>query len=441
MFKNKGLIPVLIFCFLLLSPLINTGLSLKQYTRFNEVLVIIAALFIFMAGVAKQQIGGLKMVDRWLALLGVWSVGSILWGYLYLNVIFSWQDFYLILNIFLFALYFRAGTYFTAESAQNRFYWKIIGLAIIVLNLLSISQLFPWGFKHVLPLYTPARYMALLSVTFEYVGTIGRIQGIIGSPTSFSIIMVILISMITSWLIFKPGKNHMIVFVFMLSITTLILTFSRSGALAFIVSQLFLFCVAWKKHRSALKKLFLVYLLMVIISVFYLTIIEKTFHFSGLRGFRLGLLWGQSYQGRGDVGNRVFLWMKGIDKGMLSPVFGWGPANSSNKVATKKFLENTETEFYAPHNEFINIFMQTGLIGLLLFLILFVRIYLKASALSKDQEDSHILFMARGIQAVIISLVVFDFFDGFWFNSITPAILMMMIGSMYALDKNEMVKA
>jgi O-antigen ligase len=162
--------------------------------------------------------------------------------------------------------------------------------------------------------------------------------------------------------------------------------------------------------------------------------------FSSLRGFRLDNIFSvtkeQSY-GVSDLTNRIILWKYGIEKAVMSPIFGWGIANASNILADKMGIAGSGMGFYGPHNEYVDIFLRTGLVGLFLWAALFISIFRKANKLLKLYSDSFAIFIARSVQAILIALAVFDLSDGFWFNATTPAIAMMIFGVMYGLDKRK----
>lgn len=451
--KNRSYLPVIIFCLLLISPLIPTGLGLKKYTRLNEIYLVIATIALFMTNAVKGKPIGIKKTEHLLVILGLWMSISISFGYLFLDVIPSPRDFYQVFNIMLFVLYFRVGTFFNYKNEKLSSMLKILFIAILGLNIISISQIFPWGFKYILPLYVPEAggYLERYQLYYSYTGTVSRTLGIITSPTSFSIILVIIIIMIVAWIVYMPARNRghslLINLLLILSLVTLILTFSRTGFIALIMSQLYFLIIAKSKDRRRISKIIIPYILVFALLITFLSCFDKLFDIplSSLRGFRLSYLISgagdQAYiiggKAVSDIERRLILWGKGIQKGMMSPIFGWGPAHASNIKAEELGIVGSDRAFYGAHNEYIEVFMQTGLVGLVLLLSLFIGMFRKANRLLKENSDRFAVFVARSVQAIIVALVVFDLAVGFWFNAITPAILMIIFGVMYSLDKQQ----
>jgi O-antigen ligase len=152
-----------------------------------------------------------------------------------------------------------------------------------------------------------------------------------------------------------------------------------------------------------------------------------------LRGFRTDALFGDA-AGTSHIGGRFELWQLGLAKGMISPVFGWG-FGTANNLQAELTGDTTIRAFFAPHNEFIAIFLNTGLVGLILYLSFFVGIYRKTNTMLKKNHDNFCIYMARSVQAIMVAIAFFCLGDGIWFNATIPSMLMLIFGAMYATDK------
>ncbi|MRS02902.1 hypothetical protein EG832_06720, partial [bacterium] len=286
-------LPILILSLLLISPLIHTGLPLKKYTRLNEILLIITIVTLCWDFMKNKRVFLVKRTEILIILTGVSSVVSVFYGHLFLGVSIGWIDFYQTFNIILFLLYFRTGTYFRHERFKVGA--KIIILvSILVVNLLSLSQLLPWGFINVLPLYMPDGMIKSsgYEMVFLHEGSIGRIVGTISSATSFAMMMVIVILLLAGWGIFIPIKNRIVKLLhgllITLSVTTLILTFSRTGQLTFFVAAAYLGGVAVlvekKKTNGVLVAIIMGYVLYFVMqNIPDLYLVNK----ASMRGFRI----------------------------------------------------------------------------------------------------------------------------------------------------------
>jgi len=100
--KKRSYVPVILFCLILVSPLIPTGLPFKKYVRLNEIFLIATMLLYYAAIVVKNKEIGLRKIEILLLLIGCSLLFSILHGYLFLDVIPTPLDYVL----FLFKVWF-----------------------------------------------------------------------------------------------------------------------------------------------------------------------------------------------------------------------------------------------------------------------------------------------------------------------------------------------
>ena len=90
-----------------LSPLIKTGLPVKQFTWINEIIALLVFSYYFLNGrLFKDKIHIIEIILIGLALS---LTISNLFGYVFLNVHPALIDFYQVFNLFLFIIYFRIG--------------------------------------------------------------------------------------------------------------------------------------------------------------------------------------------------------------------------------------------------------------------------------------------------------------------------------------------
>lgn len=406
---------------------------MKKYTRLNEIFLLLSAALLFATHVVKNKSFGLKKIEILLLLIGVSMTFSIFYGYLFLDVIICARDFYPVFNIILFFFYFRFGTFFDHENINMNHVKKIFFISVVGLNLIAISQMFSWGFKNVLPLYIPELLFQRYNSKFIKSGLIQRALGNIGSPNSFSSIMLIIIVMLTAWIVYMPIKNDRSrLFLYpmcMLSIVSFILAFSRSGLIALIVSMFYLIIVAKCQDKKKIVKSFVPYILLFTLSLpaFFYNDTAKTL-LGKFRGYRRTAISFSILQNHLKI--RIYLWNKGMEKAMMSPIFGWG-LTYANNMRTERLKLNDTKSFYAPHNEYIDFFMATGIVGLTFFVTFFISIFRKATSIIKNGCDPFSLYIARSVQSIIVGLAFFELTVGFWFNAIIPAILMLIFGSLY----------
>jgi hypothetical protein len=436
--KNESCIPVILFILLLLSPLIPTGFPLKKYMRLNEIFLIIVLALLFANNTIKGVIIRIKQSEFLLFLVLLSLLISIHFGYLFLDIIPSTADYSQVFNIILFILYFRFGTFFNYKNKNTGIYLKIIFMGILALNIISIIQITPWGFENITSLYmTPGNYDRFSDE--KRMIWIPRLMGMMETPTSFSIILVIIIIMIVGWNIFMKtggGKyNYSLYILLILTMLTLTLTFSRSGFLALMTSMAYFLGVTKFQHKRKITRIIIFFLSFFLSVGSILLIVGALFDIDidQMRGFRLDSLFGGGSD-TSHVGTRLDAWQRGLAKGMISPVFGWG-LGTANNLQAELTGDTTIRAFYSPHNEFIFVFLTTGLVGLVLFLSFFVGIFRKTNAILKKNHDKFCIYMSRSVQAIMVGIAFFCLGDGIWFNATIPSLLMLIFGAMYATDK------
>lgn len=456
--KIKPYFLAVVFGLLMISPLIPTGLPIKKYTRLNEILLIILVIATLLNHVTMRKRFYFMKIEILILSIGISLTVSNFYGYFFLDVPLGWIDFYQLFNILLFACYFRLGSFFEYEKIRNGTL-IMLALFILCLNLFSISQLFPWGYHNILPLYMPKGMIKSMGYeqVFLYQGSIGRIVGTLSSPTSFSIIMVIVILLLAGWILYVPitktANRILLNLLLIFSVFVLLMTYSRSGQVAFSISLLFFLSAAQfidkKKIYGIALSIILAYLLFFSLQT---SALESALGIPtvSLRGYRIEHIFTAQEEGSykirekvpggterkiSDFENRIELWKMGLKKVVISPILGWGIGNTSALEARRLGLDETVRGFYGSHNEYVELTIQTGLLGLILIISFFVLVFRKANQIVKTYCAGFKHYIARSVQAIIIALAVFSLFDGFWNNNLIPPILMMIFGSMYANDK------
>jgi hypothetical protein len=453
--------PMLILGLILISPLIPTGLPIKKYTRLYEIVLAAVMVAIFWEHVAtRKKIASLSSEEALLLAIGISLTVSNLYGYFVLDMPLGWIDFYQVFNVVLFACYFRVGTFIDCKKIRKSAI-VMLGFLILCMDVLSISQLTPWGYHHILPLYMPAGMIQSsgYEIAFIHEGTIGRVVGTLSSPTSFSVILVIVALLLAGWILYIPtrkaGGRILSHGLLVLSVFVLFMTFSRSGLLSFFVSFSLLLGFA---HFVDKRSIVGVAVSILIAVLFYLSMqwlpgdtvagVKK----ESLRSYRIEHTFAAQEEGSyviaeqtpngvhkrtiSDFNNRVILWTMGLEKAMISPILGWGTGSTSALESKRLGLEETVRGFHGAHNEYIELTIQTGIVGLLLIVSFFALVLIKSNRVVKTGSTPFQLYVARTVQAIIAGIAVFCLFDGIWNNNVIPPLLMTIFGSLYAADPN-----
>lgn len=168
------------------------------------------------------------------------------------------------------------------------------------------------------------------------------------------------------YFLFLSGEKKEKILYFLIGIllfSHLVLTFTRASYIAFFVSSIFFFTI-YRKQILIPKKVLLFLLLIFLINP----------SFSEIKKFE-----------KGTIKSRIFIWktsLKIIKENLIS---GTGPGNFEI-VFPMYTPKNIHTEYYIKdrvedaHNDFIEITVESGIIGILLFLFLIFtafKVYLK----------------------------------------------------------------
>ena len=117
-------------------------------------------------------------------------------------------------------------------------------------------------------------------------------------------------------------------------------------------------------------------------------------------------------------GTRVDAWLIVIEIAKVNPIFGLGPANY--RWYTPLFPIRGYSVFFVSHSQYVDIYAQTGIVGLALFVWFFVEIGLLAWRL-KDRvpegfPQAYVYGILGGLVATLVSAYLGDWVLGFFYN-------------------------
>ncbi|MBK9048040.1 MAG: O-antigen ligase family protein [Bacteroidetes bacterium] len=141
-----------------------------------------------------------------------------------------------------------------------------------------------------------------------------------------------------------------------------------------------------------------------------------------------------------SIYERSFLWGKTVTMINDYPIFGCGMANwkiilPSYGLGSAAYMKNDSVRFVHPHNDFLLIAAETGILGVLLFAI-FLIILLKHAF----YQCYHSKIREKQIQSILMifglfSLIIISFF-GMPLSRIYPAIILMLIAAIVVDEQN-----
>ncbi len=213
------------------------------------------------------------------------------------------------------------------------------------------------------------------------------------------------------WRIFSVVSS-----IFVIILITVLLTRSVWIALVFALSVAFIVLLVYRKsfllNRRAIRALSLSSLMIfVIISISVLVYSQ----YGNVKVFEKQFLWVNNYQ-FGSTLERVELWSKTLAIAKDNPVTGIGQGNWRFVIPSYGLEElrsvTGETYFQRPHNDFLWVLAETGIIGFMFYLLIFISSFFYLFKIIKNAgkiEDRYfalaLLFGFSGY--IIISLVSF----------------------------------
>lgn len=175
-------------------------------------------------------------------------------------------------------------------------------------------------------------------------------------------------------------KNYLKVIIGILLIITLVFLNSRVPFVALFVYLVMCFyrlLLGDISYKVKLKRVLLIFGGGVVVIMLLLVTLKNTYFY---QRFSNHIIWelsfnkGTSYDGVNANDSRLSRWVSITKKGLERPVFGYG-SGSDDKIAIMAYeedgLEYALQNHYGPHNQFLSIFIDFGLLGLFICLYYF----------------------------------------------------------------------
>ncbi len=252
-----------------------------------------------------------------------------------------------------------------------------------------------------------------------------RFEGSLGNPAYVAPYLVFSIFFALYFFISSKSRN---VKIFMVGLSAIFLLFFimsqtrgaflglAAGIGVFLVYLIFSLGGQWRKWGSAI-------LIVLVISMGTLAFFSRTPFVEKLPGGRLF----QISLNDSSAQTRIWTWGSALQGFVERPVFGWGPENFA--VVFDKFLnprhfvpgQNSQTWFDRAHDVYIDYLTETGVLGFLsylgIFITFFVLLFKKLHPKKSEHQDQkgrtpHIilagLFLAAIVQYLVQGVALFD---------------------------------
>lgn len=248
------------------------------------------------------------------------------------------------------------------------FFASLLGLLILA-NIVPVKSGLITPISRILPeTIRSSEYLsALLKPIFgDIIQVLGirmkRISSFFPYPNIFAAVLLMVIPF--QILLYKTSHGLKKIFLFMslpLLFINLVWTFSRGAILAFFVS-LFLFVFHYSLFKKSLKRVMILIGLIIVVCVFVI------FVFSYLNTV-LNEVNPMSIQ------IRTFILEKSIESWKESPLFGWGSQRNIEVVGGMPNAPQSTVPALGTHSYYLSLLYRYGLIGLLLFAIIYGLIF------------------------------------------------------------------
>ncbi len=253
----------------------------------------------------------------------------------------------------------------------------------------------------------------------------GIIQGPFGNPNTFAGWLVIIAPPVLSlayfgtgnwpglskkyeW--FKKSVRPLLWAVAILSIVCLALTYSRGGWVAFMLSLIFLGIVRDKKI-----------LIFIIIAAFILSFTVPHF-----LKYRIKSITNFSQL------DRFILWKEALDITADFPVLGAGLNTYATVVPAYKLTEETG---YYPHNSYLQMAAESGVLGVGAFLWILVALFRTSISNIKRINDKFYGAVLAGLLAGLFGFLVHSFFDVNMYSLQLGNLMWFIMGLIIAVQK------
>ena len=247
-----------------------------------------------------------------------------------------------------------------------------------------------------------------------------RAYGTFAHPNQLSAFLIVTCA--TAIYLFLQGSRSKQKVFYAISLVIMVLgnylTFSRSGLLALYISLALILILLIKKTKLEYKKL--------LVTIIITTILAITVLFPYLNA-------------RTNTAptnfNRTLYNKAGVEIFKAHPIFGVGIGNMIPEMSKQLDLKES-WQIQPPHNFFLEVACETGIIGLILILILFTKVLKAGISRIRNQEGDELIY-AIILTSAFCALIFLMFFDHYFYTlQQTQLLLWLLIGMILGLVKD-----
>jgi len=240
----------------------------------------------------------------------------------------------------------------------------------------------------------------------EFVAFHGRLRSIgVGQGAIHEgIISTAFVSYFLSLFLFKEKKKVYFLYI-MIGIVSLLTTITRGAWIALVVTVIYLYIKRYKIKGIITAIIFLI--------IFSLIIFISTPLKTRVKSIYTGITYYENTgKAKGSVSTRLYIWEKTIEKIPEKVFLGWGPRSfkSTTKIKSEDQRKGKVRYYSHPHNNFLYLIFETGFVGLIAYLFLWIFIWKKITEKEKKNTGEEIGNII-GIKSIIITFWITGLFD------------------------------
>jgi O-antigen ligase len=277
--------------------------------------------------------------------------------------------------------------------------------------------------KTLLALFFSGAVISAIGITYKFLGALtydGRLKLFWDSPNQLAMFLVIpfLIGLFFTRREKEMKKKRVYVSGLALIGLSLLYTFSYGAWLALVIA---LFIVFWLEYSKKERKRYFTILILIFVILISLASAYK---------YRSIANMGE----RSSLASRFAIWKSAGLMIENNPLFGIGPGNFQEKYLEyqKYFPPYLEWSAPQPHNIFLAFWLDSGLLGLIGFIILLIYFFRDNKKAIKIDRDLGILFLA-----MMICILVHGLADTtYWRNDLALVFWVVIAGNFFLTEKN-----
>lgn len=363
---------------------------------FRSIVALMSVFFIYQIWYKKTEAQIFQFKNNKI----IWSAGWLFLAYL-LATIFSVDPYFSV-----FGSPYRGGGFLTFT-----FYFIFAGLVFLMLRPDDYKKLWNVSVGVALGVCAVA-FIQLYSLFPAFFIPASQPGSTVGNPIFLGIYLLLLFFITLSFFITEKNRalrayygSSLVIF-----LLTLLITGSRAAYLGFIVGVL-LFLLTYPKKLKTTKILTAVFLICTVSIIVYantVTQLPKPFSENKI----VHSVFTQLSLKKAFADERFKAWQTVIQEIKDKPFFGWGPENLA--VGFDKNYNSLVTPspwWDRAHNVFLGIGAETGILGMIAYILLFIALFWQLQKIKKITQDSHKKILITGIMATLAGYLVANFFS------------------------------